>query len=109
MKISSISINKNYQKQNYKPLTFKAKEIDLRFSENDMENGSIAAAIIGLAVACLHLTKLNITKATKNFIPKTIGITLLSAAISSLATMGGITFAKMYQKNKEIKKEQQSK
>ncbi len=47
---------------------------------------------------------MNITNATKNFIPKTIGTTLLSAAISSLATMGGITFAKIYQKNKEIKK-----
>ena len=57
----------------------------------------------------VKLTKMNITNATRNFIPKTIGITLLSAAISSLATMGGITFAKIYQKNKEIKKEQQSK
>ena len=109
MKINSVSIIRNYQGQNYKPITFKAKEIDLRFSENDMENGSIAAAIIGLAAAGLNLTKMNITKATKNFIPKTIGITLLSVAISSLATMGTITFAKMYQKNKEIKKEQQSK
>lgn len=52
----------------------------------------------------VKLTKMNITNATRNFIPKTIGITLLSAAISSLATMGGITFAKIYQKNKEIKK-----
>ena len=52
----------------------------------------------------VKLTKMNITNATKNFIPKTIGTTLLSAAISSLATMGGITFAKIYQKNKEIKK-----
>ena len=57
----------------------------------------------------VKLTKMNITNATRNFIPKTIGITLLSSAISSLATMGGITFAKIYQKNKEIKKEQQSK
>lgn len=109
MKISSISINKNYQKQNYKPLTFKAKEIDLKFSENDMESGSIAAAIIGLAVAGMHLTKMNITKATKNFIPKTIGISLMSATVSALATMGVVTFAKIYQKNKEAKKEQQSK
>ena len=109
MKINSVSINRNYQGQNYKPITFKAKETDLKFSENDMENGSIAAAIIGLAAAGLHLTKMNITKATKKFIPKTIGITLLSVAISSLAAMGAITFAKMYQKNKEIKKEQQAK
>ena len=109
MKINSISINKNYQKQNYNPLTFKAKEIDLKFSENDMESGSVAAAIIGLAVAGIHLTKMNITKATKNFIPKTIGISLMSAAVSALTTIGAITFAKIYQKNKETKKEQQSK
>ena len=109
MKINSISINKNYQKQNYKPITFKAKEIDLKFSENDIESGSIVAAIVGLAVAGVNLTKMNITKATKNFIPKTIGISLISATVSALATMGAMTFAKMHQKNKEIKKEQQSK
>ena len=109
MKINNITNIKNYQNQNHKHLTFKAKEVDLKFSENDMESGSIAAAIIGLAVAGMHLTKMNITKATKNFIPKTIGISLMSATVSALATMGVVTFAKIYQKNKEAKKEQQSK
>ena len=109
MKINNITNIKNYQNQNHKHLTFKAKEVDLKFSENDMESGSIASAIIGLAVAGMHLTKMNITKATKNFIPKTIGISLMSATVSALATMGVVTFAKIYQKNKEAKKEQQSK
>ena len=109
MKINNITNIKNYQNQNHKYLTFKAKEVDLKFSENDMESGSVAAAIIGLAVAGIHLTKMNITKATKNVIPKTIGISLMSSAVSALTTIGAITFAKIYQKNKETKKEQQLK
>lgn len=104
MKINNNIINiKNYQNQNHKLPTFKAKEVDLKFSENDMESGSIAAAIVGLAIAGIHLTKMNITKATKNFIPKTIEISLISVAVSALATMGTITFIKINQKNKEAK------
>ena len=104
MKINNNIINiKNYQNQNHKLPTFKAKEVDLKFSENDMESGSIAAAIVGLAIAGIHLTKMNITKATKNFIPRTIEISLISVAVSALATMGTITFIKINQKNKEAK------
>ena len=91
MKINCINY-KNHPNQTFKAQPYK-KNIDISFVESDIENGSIFASILGLGATGLILSKVK-----EKSLLKVGVVAAMVATVTSLATMGAITFTKIIKK-----------